>query len=81
MPRFPLSLFLSGPDIGALVRAVAPALPDAEPSSWSADFEDGEGPWLEAVAAARELAAVEWEDASLGVVPRHGVRVEVAATA
>ena len=77
MPRFPLSLFLSGPDVGALVRAVAPALPDAEPSSWSADFEDGDGPWLDAVAAGRELAAVEWEDASLGVVPRHGVRVEM----
>lgn len=75
--RFPLSLFLSGPDIGALVRAVAPALPDAAPRQWSADYEDGEGAWVDAVASARELAAVEWEDASLGVVPRHGVRVEL----
>ena len=75
--RFPLSLFLSGPDVGALVRAVAPALPDGAPRQWSADYEDGDGAWLDAVATARELAAVEWEDASLGVVPRYGVRVEL----
>jgi hypothetical protein len=79
-PRFPLALFLSGPDTGALVRALAPALPSLTPGSWSADFDDGDGPWLDAVAGAHQLAAVEWEDASLGVVPRQGVRVELPRT-
>jgi hypothetical protein len=80
-PRFPLTLSLSGPDTGALVHALAPALPQRDPGDWSVDFQPGEGPWLDAIAGARELAAVEWDDASLGVVPPNGhVRVELPRT-
>ena len=76
--RLPLAVFLTGPDTDAIVRALAPVLPDRSPDSVRADYaEAARGPWLDAVAGARELASAEWENASLGVIGGRGVSLEV----